>query len=134
MAVSASAAQPSADSLITKEEPKQERECEQKTKDISKAEPCHAAKPNLPITENLEQNETAALETPQLREAGCEPKPEPQTQETNTETADGVLEKPKTLQNKSEPSEHVGAAGSVPQSEAHLKTTGLDIQFPIIGA
>lgn len=122
------------DSLIKKEELKQKTECEQKTKDVPKAEPRHAAKPNLPITENLKQKETAALETPQLRQAECEPNPEPLTQKTNTETADVVPEKLKTPQNKSEPSKHVEAASSAPQSDANSKSPDLDLQFPIIGA
>ncbi|XP_060767290.1 myosin light chain kinase 3 isoform X3 [Neoarius graeffei] len=69
----------SVDSLIKKEEPKQKTECEQKTKDVPKAEPHHATKPNVPITENLEQKETAALETPQLRQAeyDCPPRSAP---------------------------------------------------------
>lgn len=109
-------------------------ECEEKTKDVQKAKPCHAAKPNLPVTETLEQMEAPALETPQLRGAECEPKPAPLTQKTNTETADGVLETPKPPQNKSQPSEHTEAANSAPQNEAESKSTGLDLQFPIIGA
>ncbi|XP_060767289.1 myosin light chain kinase 3 isoform X2 [Neoarius graeffei] len=122
----------SVDSLIKKEEPKQKTECEQKTKDVPKAEPHHATKPNVPITENLEQKETAALETPQLRQAECEPKPEPVTQKTNTETADGVPEKLKAPQNKSEPLNHIEAASFAPQSDANSKSPGLDLQFPII--
>lgn len=123
----------SVDSLIKKEEPKQKTECEQKTKDVPKAEPHHATKPNVPITENLEQKETAALEIPQLRQAECEPKPEPVTQKTNTETADGVPEKLKAPQNKSEPLNHIEAASFAPQSDANSKSPGLDLQFPIIG-
>ncbi|MCI4392978.1 hypothetical protein PGIGA_G00152250 [Pangasianodon gigas] len=130
--VSAAAVPLTVDSLIKKEEPKQKKACEQKTREVPKAEPCHATEPNLPITENLEQKETAALETPQLREAECDPKPEPLTRKTNTETADVVLEKPKTPQNKSEPSKHVEAASSAPQTEDNSKSEGLDLQFPII--
>ncbi|MCJ8747196.1 hypothetical protein PDJAM_G00150730 [Pangasius djambal] len=130
--VSAAAVPLTVDSLIKKEEPEQKRECEQKAREVPKAEPCHAAEPNLPITENLEQKETAALETPQLREAECDPKPEPLTQKTNTETADVVREKPKTPQNKSEPSKHVEAASSAPQTKDNSKSEGLDLQFPII--
>ncbi|XP_026793183.1 myosin light chain kinase 3 isoform X2 [Pangasianodon hypophthalmus] len=130
--VSAAAVPLTVDSLIKKEEPKQKRAREQKTREVPKAEPCHATEPNLPITENLEQKETAALETPQLREAECDPKPQPLTRKTNTETADVVLEKPKTPQNKSEPSKHVEAASSAPQTEDNSKSEGLDLQFPII--
>ncbi|XP_053472943.1 myosin light chain kinase 3 isoform X2 [Ictalurus furcatus] len=130
--VSAAAVLPSVDSLIKRQEPKQKTECEQKTKDVPEAEPCHDAKPNLPITENLEQKESVALETPQPTEAEREPKPVRLTQETGTETADVVLEKPKTPQNKSEPSKRDEVASSAPQSEDPSKSAGLDLQFPII--
>lgn len=132
--ISAAAALPSVDSLGKKEQPKQKRECEQKTKEVPKAESCHAAKPDQLITETLAQKEASGLETPHRREAEYEPKPVALSHKTNTETADGVLEKPKAPQNKSESSKHVEAANSAPQSEANSKPTGLDLQFPIIGA
>ncbi|KAI5626136.1 myosin light chain kinase 3 [Silurus asotus] len=122
----------SVDSLIKKEEPNQKGECEHKTKEVPKAKPCHAAKPDLPITANLEQKETAALESPQLREAEYEPRPELVTQKTNTETVHVVLENPETPQSKIKPSINVEVEGFVPESEADSKSTSLDLQFPII--
>ncbi|KAF7688114.1 myosin light chain kinase 3 isoform X1 [Silurus meridionalis] len=122
----------SVDSLIKKEEPNQKRECEHKTKEVPKAKPCHAAKPDLPIMANLEQKETAALESPQLREAEYEPRPELLTQKTNTETVHVVLENPDTPQSKIKPSINVEVEGFVPESEADSKSTSLDLQFPII--
>ncbi|KAK3528268.1 hypothetical protein QTP86_028684, partial [Hemibagrus guttatus] len=150
---------PSSDSLIKREEPNQQRECHGKAEDVPEAEPCHTAKPNLPITKKLEQKQTAALETPQLREAEREPKPEPLTQKTDTEAADVVLERstipqnkpgpttlqnkpgpttlqnkpePTTLQNKSEPMKHIKVASSSSQSEDQPKLTSLELQFPIV--
>ncbi|KAG7315037.1 hypothetical protein KOW79_021125 [Hemibagrus wyckioides] len=137
----AAAVPPSSDTLIKREELNQQRERNGKAKDVPEAEPCHTAKPNLPITGKLEQKKTAALETPKLREAEHEPKPEPLTQKTDTKAADVVLEKPTTLQNKPEstthqnkpePSKHVKAASSSPQSEDQSKSTSLELQFPII--
>lgn len=123
MDVSAAAVPPSVDSLIKNVEPK----------DLSKAEPCHDTKPNLPITESLEQSETAALETPQPTEAECEPETEPLT---HTDTAhEAPDKKPEAPQNTSEPPKHTEVASSAPQSEANpSKSTGLDLLFPIIGA
>ncbi|KAM9493919.1 myosin light chain kinase 3 isoform 1-T1 [Clarias gariepinus] len=116
--VPAAAVPPPVDTLIKKEDSKQKRECEEKIKAVSKAKLCHARKPNLPITENLEQKETAALESPQLREAECEPKHDPFSQKANTA---------QTAQNKS-----AAATSEAPSPAAQVKSPGLDLQFPIV--
>ncbi|XP_060715756.1 myosin light chain kinase 3 isoform X1 [Tachysurus vachellii] len=126
----AAAILPSTDPLIKKAEPNQKHDG--KDKGVPEAEPCHNAKLDLPIKGKLEQNEAAALETPQLRGAEREPKPTPLTQKNNTQTTDVVLENPTTPQNESEPSKHVEAVSLSPQSGDHSKSTSLELQFPII--
>ncbi|KAF5900216.1 myosin light chain kinase 3-like isoform X1, partial [Clarias magur] len=118
--VPAAAVLPPVDALIKKEDSRQKSE--QKTKAVSKAKLCHARKTNLPITENLEQKETAALESPQLRQAECEPKHEPLSQKANTA---------RTPQNKSAAAASE-APSSAPQCEDQVKSPGLELQFPIV--
>ncbi|XP_036439788.1 myosin light chain kinase 3 [Colossoma macropomum] len=97
------------------EEPKQELEAEQRKADVP-GEPRLLTEQHMPVKENLEpglqQKETVALATPRPKGAEREPESEPVTQETSTEEAGTILEKPATYQNKSEPAKE----SSVPQS------------------
>ncbi|TTK32043.1 Myosin light chain kinase 3 [Bagarius yarrelli] len=119
------------DSLFKTEDTRTKRGHDRSVEGIPEAEPCHTAKPDLPITEKLEQNETAAQKTPQREEEQL-PEPKPLNQKTGPEDADAVLVKPTTHQNESEPSVQVNMASSSAQSEDQLKSSSLDLRFPII--
>ncbi|XP_017579758.1 myosin light chain kinase 3 isoform X2 [Pygocentrus nattereri] len=93
----------------------EELEAERRQGDVP-GEPWLLTEQHMPVKENLEaglqQKETVALATPRPKGAEREPESEPVTQETSTEEAGMILEKPGTYQNKSDPAKE----SSVPQS------------------
>ncbi|KAL7833386.1 hypothetical protein AOLI_G00283460 [Acnodon oligacanthus] len=84
----------------------EELEAERRKADVP-GEPRLLTEQHMPVKENLEaglqQKETVALATPRPKGAEREPESEPVSQESSTEEAGTILEKPGTYQNKSDP-------------------------------